>query len=517
MNHIRPFVFISVIDLKAVALIDLAENIKQALFRQYRFQINALLELVIHRARDHAVDKVQKRLAAQNLRGGSEQVVIELQEHDLHALRLQFAQIIVRHAVKRVRAVIIPCRPVPELVEHVRVVRIRSVGAVENERRVEAVKIRRIAGGKLFAVVGNVIELMVQQILRRLADFRAHARRAVAKRLHNAFFRTFSCAQVLLPERLRQAVGVFLQQRRKILLRRLPYLLRVRGRIVARIERAVGILRVVHRTGKLRHLCAYGNELQINLRQPLVVNLVLRRAERVLRNQLRLLIGQVQTLRGAFGVIASEIFNLPRGKFLVKHPRVIPRGNLAERPVVQIHRVIVCLHLIVRARAARFVGRVAVALDFQKRPRRVDPDKHPLGFYARAVKRLPAFCLRRPCERLRVRCKFIKGNLSEHHLVKGKRFARQRREIAVSRQRLNCFFPCRKIGFARLKLFLRRRLALLDRRHRQAAAQPQKKAQHQHQRQHSCSDLHGISLHRPPSCLSFQALVLYAIFRALSI
>ena len=90
---------------------------------------------------------------------------------------------------------VIARQPVAELMEHVRVIRVGIVGAVENERNVKRIQIRRITRGQLLFRIRNIIQTVLYEVFRRLADLRAHARRAVQKRVDHILVRNAAGAR----------------------------------------------------------------------------------------------------------------------------------------------------------------------------------------------------------------------------------------------------------------------------------------------------------------------------------
>ena len=129
-------------------------------------------------------------------------------------------------------------------------------------------------------------------------------------------------------------------------------------------------------------------------------------------------------------------------------------GYLVQRLMIQIRRIVIGLRLPQRTLGKRLIRRVPVALQRQKRGRRVDFHQHLLGLETRSVKRLAAVFLRGRRDGLAVRRKLLAGDLPELHLIIVELVSRQRLKIAVSRQRLDLL---RRFG----RCLLLRRLRLL--------------------------------------------------------
>ena len=104
--------------------------------------------------------------------------------------------------------------------------------------------------------------------------------------------------------------------------------------------------------------------------------------------------------------------------------------------MIQIRRIVIGLRLPQRTLGKRLIRRVPVALQRQKRGRRVDFHQHLLGLEASPVERLLAVFLRGSRDGLAVGRVSLAGDLSELHFIIGALLPRQRRKISVSRQRL---------------------------------------------------------------------------------
>ena len=111
-------------------------------------------------------------------------------------------------------------------------------------------------------------------------------------------------------------------------------------------------------------------------------------------------------------------------------------GYLVQRLMIQIRRIVIGLRLPQRTLGKRLIRRVPVALQRQKRGRRVDFHQHLLGLEASPVERLLAVFLRGSRDGLAVGRVSLAGDLSELHFIIGALLPRQRRKISVSRQRL---------------------------------------------------------------------------------
>ena len=111
-------------------------------------------------------------------------------------------------------------------------------------------------------------------------------------------------------------------------------------------------------------------------------------------------------------------------------------GYLVQRLMIQIRRIVIGLRLPQRTLGKRLIRRVPVALQRQKRGRRVDFHQHLLGLEASPVERLLAVFLRGRRDGLAVGRVSLAGDLPELHFIIGELVPRQRRKIAVSRQRL---------------------------------------------------------------------------------
>ena len=373
--------------------------------------------------------------------------------------------------------------------EHIRVIRVGIVGAVENERNVKRIQIRRIARGQLLFRIRNIIQAVLYEVFRRLANLRAHARRAVQKRVDHILVRNAAGARnSAVRKRLGKCVRVFGQQRREVFLCRLPDFLRVGWRIVPRIERAVGVVRIGSASCKLRHLGAHLYELQIHIRRRVNIQLFLRAQSRVLAHKLRLLRTEVHAFLRGLLIVAFENLNLPRLKFPAQKPRMFSLGYLVQRLMIQIRRIVIGLRLPQRTLGKRLIRRVPVALQRQKRGRRVDFHQHLLGLEASPVERLLAVFLRGSRDGLAVGRVSLAGDLSELHFIIGALVPRQRLKIAVTRQRLDLFFRfCLCLLLRRLRFLPQLVQCVLHNRNRQAPAKTQQNAHAEHQRQYSCS------------------------------
>ena len=111
-------------------------------------------------------------------------------------------------------------------------------------------------------------------------------------------------------------------------------------------------------------------------------------------------------------------------------------GYLVQRLMIQIRRIVIGLRLPQRTLGKRLIRRVPVAVQRQKRGRRVDFHQHLLGLEASPVERLLAVFLRGPRDGLAVGRVSLAGDLSELHFIIGALVPRQRLKIAVTRQRL---------------------------------------------------------------------------------
>ena len=111
-------------------------------------------------------------------------------------------------------------------------------------------------------------------------------------------------------------------------------------------------------------------------------------------------------------------------------------GYLVQRLMIQIRRIVIGLRLPQRTLGKRLIRRVPVAVQRQKRGRRVDFHQHLLGLEASPVERLLAVFLRGSRDGLAVGRVSLAGDLSELHFIIGALLPRQRRKISVSRQRL---------------------------------------------------------------------------------
>ena len=111
-------------------------------------------------------------------------------------------------------------------------------------------------------------------------------------------------------------------------------------------------------------------------------------------------------------------------------------GYLVQRLMIQIRRIVIGLRLPQRTLGKRLIRRVPVALQRQKRGRRVDFHQHLLGLEASPVERLLAVFLRGPRDGLAVGRVSLAGDLSELHFIIVELVSRQRLKIAVTRQRL---------------------------------------------------------------------------------
>ena len=163
-------------------------------------------------------------------------------------------------------------------------------------------------------------------------------------------------------------------------------------------------------------------------------------------------------------------------------------GYLVQRLMIQIRRIVIGLRLPQRTLGKRLIRRVPVALQRQKRGRRVDFHQHLLGLEASPVERLLAVFLRGPRDGLAVGRVSLAGDLSELHLIIVELVSRQRLKIAVSRQRLDLFFRfCLCLLLRRLRFLPQLVQCVLHNRNRQAPAQAQQQTHAKRQRQYSCS------------------------------
>ena len=111
-------------------------------------------------------------------------------------------------------------------------------------------------------------------------------------------------------------------------------------------------------------------------------------------------------------------------------------GYLVQRLMIQIRRIVIGLRLPQRTLGKRLIRRIPVAVQRQKRGRRVDFHQHLLGLEASPVERLLAVFLRGPRDGLAVGRVSLAGDLPELHLIIVELVSRQRLKIAVTRQRL---------------------------------------------------------------------------------
>ena len=111
-------------------------------------------------------------------------------------------------------------------------------------------------------------------------------------------------------------------------------------------------------------------------------------------------------------------------------------GYLVQRLMIQIRRIVIGLRLPQRTLGKRLIRRVPVAVQRQKRGRRVDFHQHLLGLEASPVERLLAVFLRGPRDGRAVGRVSLAGDLSELHFIIVELVSRQRLKIAVTRQRL---------------------------------------------------------------------------------
>ena len=104
--------------------------------------------------------------------------------------------------------------------------------------------------------------------------------------------------------------------------------------------------------------------------------------------------------------------------------------------MIQIRRIVIGLRLPQRTLGKRLIRRVPVAVQRQKRGRRVDFHQHLLGLETRSVERLAAVFLCGLRDSRAVGRVSLAGDLSELHLIIVELVSRQRLKIAVTRQRL---------------------------------------------------------------------------------
>ena len=128
-------------------------------------------------------------------------------------------------------------------------------------------------------------------------------------------------------------------------------------------------------------------------------------------------------------------------------------GYLVQRLMIQIRRIVIGLRLPQRTLGKRLIRRIPVALQRQKRGRRVDFHQHLLGLEASPVERLLAVFLRGPRDGLAVGRVSLAGDLSELHFIIVELVSRQRLKIAVTRQRLYLLhLPARSLLLRCLRL-----------------------------------------------------------------